>query len=210
MSEKKRNVRVRTPKVTFQYAHLSRKDQKYDRYSVSCTEKEEVLDGVVERIEEFIGDTFPPKAVKHKAFRRGYERKDDGTITLKASTKFGFECVDLRGNEMIAGDKRIASGTTGKLNLELIPSIEGDKPGVTLRLVGVQVINLKSYASGGFGDASDELGEDEEGYVASDDDVAEAKRLREERRAKRGDPAASAAEKGDTSDDAADGSAEDF
>lgn len=206
---KRKKVYIRTPKVTFQYTHLSRADQKYGRFSVSCTESEEVLGEVVEKLDQIIDDTFPAKVAKGKTFRRGYIRNEDGTITLKAGTKQAFSTVDAKGRPVLPGPLRIASGTKGKFNAEVVPQVDGDKPGITLYLTDVQVLSLKSYASGGFGDASDELDEDEEGFEASEDDVAEARRIAEERRA--GAPAAGDAEAGDK-DDAADGadSAEDF
>lgn len=173
---------AKTPVITLGYVHLNRPDPKYNKYSAQATNPAEVMADFIAELDAFAEDNFTPKVLKDKAFRKGYKVNDDGTITINARSSYAVGVVDIKGRPISLDNVRVGGGTVARLNVELAAS-NGDKPGISLYLKGVQIVKLKEYSSGGFDDLSGDYADDEEAYVADDDAVAAGQAARAERQA---------------------------
>ena len=192
---------VKTPVVTLGYTHLNRPDQRYKKYSAQAIVPAEVLADFTAEVDTFAEDNFTPKVLKAKEFRKGYKVNEDGTITINARSSYAVDVVDIKGRPISLDNVRVGGGTVARLNVELAAS-NGDKPGISLYLKGVQIVKLKEYSAGGFDDLSGDYADDEEAYVADDDTVAAGEAARAERRASYGKDAPKAAASATTDDPA--------
>lgn len=184
---------AQTPVVTFKYVHLSRPDPKFGKYGVTFDAAKEVVQDLLDTIDQFAADNFPPKTLANKSFRRGYSVNEDGTYRIKAGTKHAVDVVDAKGRPIDVSVVRVGGGSRGRLSVQLVAS-NGDKPGVTVYLKAAQVGKLVEYTAGGFDDISDEFDE-EDAYIADDDVVAAGEAARKNRRSSQ------ESNKGDTGDD---------
>jgi hypothetical protein len=94
--------------------------------------------------------------------------KKDGTVYIEAHTYEIPMVADAKGKPVKnPEDLRIGGGTIGRLKITLSADPNANKPYVTAYLNGVQVVKLVEYGAGGFGDASDELEDNEDAFDAA-------------------------------------------
>lgn len=176
---------TKLPLTVASYVFLDRPDRFGNRsitvrYPVNSTKAAEVK----AVFDEFAEENFTKGQLKNAKFNRGYRElaADDNNpaaLVVIAKSKYDVALYDAKGREMDP-DTRVGSGSTVIVNIKLDPSQNSDKPGVMARLVAVQIGKLVEASSDGFGDISEEVGDD--AHVVSDDEAKAAAKAAAERR----------------------------
>ena len=178
-----------TPKGELMYPHLKTTEtfngQDTGKYSVTIKFSKEDTAKVAAALEaEWEKAYASAEGIKGKTLKRGSEpnlgsmREDkNGDIIFKAKcsaeikTKTGdvkkltVAVFDAKGKPT---DAEVGHGSIGKLSVNLVPfHISSSNYGITMRLNGVQVIELKE--PGSWGDAASMGFEEEEGYSVAEE-----------------------------------------
>jgi hypothetical protein len=105
---------------------------------------------MMEMAKEHFIDNFGVKKAEKATYP--IKKDEDGTYTLKVTSKKPPKIVDAKGNPVLpekAAELRIGSGTLMKVKGSF--KIKQDGSGVTAYFDAVQIIELVEYSSGGFG-----------------------------------------------------------
>ena len=181
MARKDPKITHISPKVEFQYVNLSTPDPKYGNYKTKgvAFQKSDIAE-IVDLCRSLAVDNgYAPAGVKPswEATKRKtgcvrmffgkvgtpiYKTPEEGYY-FEAKTNFAPALYDPYGNPYPEADlPKVGSGSTGKLKVAYtLLDHGGDDVLISARLKEAQIISLRAYG-GGFGDASEEIEDDEE------------------------------------------------
>ncbi len=148
---------------TLRYPHLSRPDTRFgdEKFKTGWVPlKAEDLEEVEAAVIELAEEVFSKKQLESYTTPIKVDKKD-GTKFLEAHTYELPMITDAKGKPVKnPEDLRIGGGTLARLKITLKAGTNGSNTFVTAYLNGVQVAKLVEYGAGGFGDISDDYGDD--------------------------------------------------
>lgn len=143
-------------------------------YKVRLVLPIEKAKGLVAQLKEVLNQNYPPAKLKGKVSTPWTVKKEEGVVEFLFRSDYKPILADVQGNK-IERDLKVGGGSVIKCKIGVRPfSPKSDKVGIKAMLYGVQIIKLVEYkgaggaGSGGFGDASKELGAGEHGFVAAE------------------------------------------
>lgn len=155
-----------SPKGTAAYPWLNKADTKFSAegvYKTGLTVKGKDATEFQEAIKAAFIDEFGQS--KLAKAHMPWKEEEDGSITFNFKSKMKPRLFDSKG-QAITNDPAVSGGSVIKVSCGFGPYNKGANMGVALYLNAVQVIELVEYSSSPFG-------EEEGGYVASNDNGAE-------------------------------------
>lgn len=169
------SFKYRTPTGTLIYPHLNKPDThwgtpgKYHaKLALSLDDAREFRDKCMEFAKELVG---PAKAKKIRMpYKRDEKDETQVLITAKANPDYPPKLVDVTGKPVSrASAPMISNGSRGKLSMSIVYLADiPSGPMLAARLNGVQLIKVQEMGEQ-WDDASDELGDDEGGFVAAEE-----------------------------------------
>lgn len=175
--KKRRNERFVSPKGRFVYPWLSTPDTKFDadgvyrlKLAVPAAEAGDLVNMLESRQSEHLQNNKAkvnkpgslPWELNEEANEYLFTFKMKAKVTPKVGDSFTQRPAIFDASGQACSDLRIGGGTIGKVSFEIIPfANKMIGAGLSLRLKGVQILNLVEYGSAG----ADAYGfEEEEGY----------------------------------------------
>lgn len=161
----KKNTFV-TPKGTAAYPWLTKADTKFSAegvYKTSLVLDTSAAKGFQEAIKAAFVDEFGQS--KLAKAHLPWKEDDNGNVIFSFKSKMKPRLFDSKG-KAITNDPAVSGGSIIKVSGAFGPYNKGVNMGVALYLNAVQIIELVEYSSSPFG-------EEEGGYVASNDNGAE-------------------------------------
>jgi len=161
----KKNTFV-TPKGTAAYPWLTKADTKFSAEGVYKTGL--VLDTKTAKVfQDEIKAAFVEEFGQSKLAKAHlpWKENEDGTVMFNFKSKMKPRLYDSKG-QAITNDPAVSGGSVIKVSGAFGPYNKGVNMGVALYLNAVQIIDLVEYSSSPFG-------EEEGGYVASNDNGAD-------------------------------------
>ena len=157
---------ITSPKGTASYPWLTKPDTKFSAegvYKTGLTVKGKDAQAFQEDIKAAFIDEFGQS--KLAKAHLPWKEEEDGSVTFNFKSKMKPRLFDSKG-QAITNDPAVSGGSVIKVSCAFGPYNKGANMGVALYLNAVQIIELVEYSSSPFG-------EEEGGYVASNDNGAE-------------------------------------
>lgn len=184
---KRSNQNVTTPVGTLQYPSLIEADTRFNPEGLFKTnivipagESADDIEGTLEEARKAAIETFTKESGGRKVKVNSsvpFERDEQGNLVIKAKLAANVETksgkswqqrpalFDSKGQKLQVDGLRIGSGTRARLALEIAPyNVPSTGAGISLRLRGVQIIELREPAGGRAEDFG--FGAEETGFVA--------------------------------------------
>lgn len=167
---------VRVGPGTAGYPYLDKPDMKFSqKYKTDLILPKEQAREYVEVCKELLRESFGSKtkgaSVPYKV------NKEDGTVTFRFKSNMKPGLFDIKGKKVNSSKVKLASGSIIKVAGKFQTYKTGPNFGVTAYFSAVQVLKLVEFGGGSegvFGDATDELEDSEDVFVASDEHITGA------------------------------------
>lgn len=184
---RKANQNVTTPVGTLQYPSLIEADTRFNPEGMFKTNIVIPAGDAADKFEEVLENARLSAIEDEKAKSGGkkikvntsvpFERDDSNNLVVKAKlparveTKTGKSwqqrpaLFDSKGQKLVTDGMRVGSGTRARVSIEIAPyNVPATGAGISLRLRGVQIIELREPSGGRAEDFG--FGAEETGYVA--------------------------------------------